>query len=94
MIFKKKRLSFLEAFSFYYTGCVNFATKATFYTFIHHSIDFLPSINDSRKRTIKMKNNTFAMPAALAATPVNPNIPATMATIRKITVQRNIVYIF
>jgi hypothetical protein len=57
-------------------------------------MDFLPSINDNRKSTIKIKNNTFAIPAALAAIPVNPNIPATMATIRKIIVQRNIVYIF
>ena len=55
-----------------------------------YSIDFLPSINDKRKRTIKIKNNTLAIPAALAAIPVKPNMAATMATIRKITVQRNI----
>ena len=62
--------------------------------YLYHSIDFLPSINDNRKSTIKIKNNTFAIPAALTAIPVKPNMPATMATIRKITVQRNIVYIF
>jgi hypothetical protein len=32
------------------------------------------------------------MPAALAAMPPKPNIAATMATIKKITVQRNIGY--
>ena len=39
---------------------------------------------------MKIKKITFAIPAALAAIPVKPNMPATMATIRKITVQRNI----
>lgn len=34
----------------------------------------------------------LAIPAALAAMPENPNMPATMAIIRKITVQRNIGY--
>lgn len=41
-----------------------------------------------------MKNNTFAIPAALAAIPENPNTAAIIATIRKMTVQRNIVVSF
>ena len=60
----------------------------------HYSRFLLPSIRDSRKKTIKTKNNTFAIPAALAAIPVKPSIPAMMATTRKITVQRNIILYF
>ncbi len=37
-----------------------------------------------------MKNNTFAILAAPAAIPPKPNIPATIARIIKMTVQRNI----
>ena len=37
-----------------------------------------------------MKNNILAIPAAPAATPPKPNMAAIMATIKKITVQRNI----
>jgi len=59
-----------------------------------YSTDFLPSISESRKNTMKIKNNTFAIPAALAAMPVNPNIPAIIATTRKIIVQRNIALYF
>ncbi len=40
--------------------------------------------------TMKIKNRTFAIPAAPAATPPKPNIAAIMATIKKITGQRNI----
>lgn len=57
-------------------------------------MDFLPSMIDNRNKTMKIKNRTLAIPAALAATPVKPNIPATMATIKKITVQRNIGFCF
>lgn len=39
--------------------------------------------------TMKMKNSILAIPAAPAAIPPNPNIPATMAKIIKVTVQRN-----
>ena len=45
---------------------------------------------DSRKSTTNTKNSTFAMPAALAAMPPNPNIAAMMATIKKTTDQRSI----
>jgi hypothetical protein len=41
-------------------------------------------------RIMKIKNNTLAMPAALAAIPPKPKMAAIMATIRKIIVQRNI----
>jgi hypothetical protein len=51
-------------------------------------------IRESKNRTIKMKNNTLAIPAAPAATPPNPNIAAIIATIKKITVQRNMVKSF
>jgi len=43
--------------------------------------------HSSRKRP----NRNFAMAAAPAAMPVNPNNAATIAIIRKITAQRNIV---
>jgi len=41
-----------------------------------------------------MKNRILAIDAAPAATPPNPKIAAMMATIRNITVQRNITYEF
>lgn len=41
-----------------------------------------------------MKNKIFAIPAAPAAMLPKPNIAAIMATMRKITVQRNIVLNF
>ena len=47
-----------------------------------------------RKRTIKIKNNIFAIDAAPAAMPKKPNAPATNAMIRKIKVQRNIGFRF
>lgn len=37
-----------------------------------------------------MKNKTLAIPAALAAIPVNPNRPAMIAITKNINVQRNI----
>ena len=46
--------------------------------------------SDSTKSTIKMKNNTFAKDAALAAIPPKPNIAAIMAIIKNPTDQRNI----
>jgi len=41
-----------------------------------------------------MKNKTFAIEAAPAAIPPKPNTAAIIATIKKITVQRNIVINF
>lgn len=41
-----------------------------------------------------MKNKTFAILAAPAAIPPKPNIPATIARIIKMTVQRNIMICF
>jgi hypothetical protein len=49
-----------------------------------------PKIRERINSTRKMKNNTFAIPAAPAAIPPNPKIAAITATIRKITVHRNI----
>jgi len=43
---------------------------------------------------MKIKKKTLAIPAALAAKPKNPKIPATRAMMRKITVHRNIVVVF
>ena len=40
-----------------------------------------------------MKNKILAMDAAPAAIPPNPKIAAMMATTRKITVQRSIIYL-
>ncbi len=39
---------------------------------------------------MKIKNNTFAIPAAPAEIPVKPNSPAIIAMTKKINVQRNI----
>jgi len=50
----------------------------------------LPRINEIINSTIKIKNNTFAIPAAPAAIPPNPKIPAMIATIKNIIVHRNI----
>ena len=52
-----------------------------------------PTIRDNKNRTIKMKKRIFAMPAALAAIPAKPKIPAIIATTSKIMVQRNIVIV-
>ncbi len=54
-----------------------------------YSVD-LPLISERRNRTIKIKNSTLAIPAALAAMPPNPKIAAMIATTKKIIVQRNI----
>ena len=51
---------------------------------------FLPPINERRNKTIKIKNKTLAIVAAPAAIPPKPKIAAITATIRKMTVQRNI----
>jgi hypothetical protein len=40
-----------------------------------------------------MKNMIFAISAAPAAMPVNPNTPAIRAMMRNVIVQRNIVYV-
>ena len=51
-----------------------------------------PNMSETRNRTRKMKNKIFAMDAAPAAIPPNPKIAAIIATTRKITVQRNIIF--
>jgi hypothetical protein len=58
-------------------------------TVLIYSTD-LPLIRERMNRIIKTKNKILAMPAAPAAIPPNPKIAAIIATIRKITVQRNI----
>lgn len=45
-------------------------------------------------RTKKIKNKIFAMLAAPAAIPPKPKIPAIMAKMINITVQRNIIFDF
>jgi hypothetical protein len=49
----------------------------------------MPRIKKTRQITRKRKNRNFAIPAAAAAMPVNPNNAATSAIIRKIKAQRN-----
>jgi len=61
----------------------------TICTAIFYSVD-LPRIRERINRIRKIKNKILAIPAAPAAIPPNPKIAATIATIRKITVQRNI----
>src|SRR5262245_18889532 len=46
--------------------------------------------SDTTNSTRKIANRIFAMPAELAAIPVNPNAAAISATTRKIRVQYNI----
>ncbi len=53
-----------------------------------------PNTSDSTKSTKKIKNKTLAIEAAPAAIPPNPKMAATIAIIRKVTVQRNIVIKF
>jgi hypothetical protein len=60
------------------------------YYFLSNS--FAPNIKVSTSRTTKIKNKTFAIPAALEAIPVKPNKPAIIAITRKINAQRNISY--
>ena len=45
----------------------------------------------STNRIIKIKNNTFAIDAAPAAIPPNPNTAATIAIIKNITVHLSII---
>ena len=45
---------------------------------------------DNKKRTMNMKNNTFAIDAAPAAIPPKPNSAAIRAITKNVTVQRNI----
>lgn len=53
-----------------------------------------PAISVIRNNTMNIKNSIFAIPAAPAAIPVKPKRPATIATTKKINVQRNIVFSF
>ena len=53
-----------------------------------------PKTSESTNSTRKIKNKTFATEAAPAAIPPNPKIAATIAIIRKVTVQRNIRFKF
>jgi hypothetical protein len=51
----------------------------------------LPEMIDMRNSTIKMKNKILAIEVAPAAMPPKPNTAATIATTKKMTVQRNII---
>jgi len=53
-----------------------------------------PAINATTNSTRNTKNRIFAMDAAPAAMPVNPNNAATSATTRNMSDQRNIVIRF
>lgn len=53
-----------------------------------------PVNRDIRKSTIKMKNNILAMEAAPAAIPPKPKTAAIIATMKKISAQRNIWSVF
>jgi hypothetical protein len=72
-------------------------TKAPAYMIFsrdHTLVALRPNSSDTINRTRKIKNRILAMDAAPAAIPPNPKIAAMIATIRNITVQRNIVYSF
>jgi hypothetical protein len=54
----------------------------------------LPETNEIINKTKKTKNKILAIPAAPAAIPPKPNTAAIIATIKKITDQRNIILNF
>jgi len=58
---------------------------------LHQTDDLRPIIRDTRNSTKKIKNKIFAIEAAPAAIPPNPNTAAMIAMIRNMTVQRNMV---
>ena len=51
-------------------------------------------ISDITNNTKNTKNNILAIPAAAPAIPPKPNTAATIATIKKMIVQRNIIFKF
>ena len=57
---------------------------------VDYQILLLPPISDNKNNTMKIKKMIFAIVAAPAAMPENPNTAAIIAMIRKVTVQRNI----
>lgn len=61
---------------------------------LHQTDDLRPIMRDTRKSTKKIKNKIFAIEAAPAAMPPNPNTAAMIAMIRNMTVQRNMVINF
>jgi hypothetical protein len=54
----------------------------------------LPKNNEMIKSTMKIKNNILAIPAALAAIPKKPKMPAIIAITRKISVHLSMSLIF
>ena len=56
------------------------------------SVVLLPKRRLRMNSTKKIKNKIFAIPAAPAAIPPKPKMAAIIATIKKITVQRNITF--
>ena len=58
-----------------------------------YTIFFLPVINEMTTKARKIKNKTFAIPAAPAAIPPNPKIAAIIANTTKTMVHFNIMMI-
>jgi hypothetical protein len=56
------------------------------------SNNLAPKMRVRTNRTTKIKNRTFAIPAAPAEIPVNPKRPAMIATTKNIKAQRNIIF--
>jgi hypothetical protein len=54
-----------------------------------HALRIRPPTSEATKRIKKIKNKILAIPAEAAAIPANPKTAAINATMRKITVQRN-----
>ena len=70
---------------------------STVYKVANHVSDLLyllPKSNDRTKSIRKMKKQIFAIPAAPAAIPPKPRKAAISAIIKKIIVQRNIIWDF
>ena len=59
-----------------------------------YTIFLFPVKSDITTKAKNIKNNTLAILAAPAAIPPNPNTAAIIAKMTKVTVQRNILFVF
>jgi hypothetical protein len=72
-----------------FIGCIE---KINFYYFLLKTVN--PRINAIRNNTINIENKTLATDAAPSAIPVNPNIAATIAIMKKVADHLSIAFVF